>query len=183
MTATGVVSVSRAVLAEELGLPAQRISNRILEATAAGLLIRCGGGHNGAITRYRALLPEVKVPSEREPTEAVKVPSEREPTAEVASGLAGTYSRAEGSRRAGTIRARAPLPTNPTPYTTARDVPPRTDRDRGTRGPPTEDAAATAERNGHDESGDYSAGRSRLAAEVEQGNHRPRARVNGAPRP
>jgi hypothetical protein len=180
MTDAGSVCVPRAVLAEELGVPPSRISDRILEATTAGLLTRVGGGHNGAVTRYRAALPGPKVLPERVPTRAVKVLPEPVPTGEVAYGSAGTYSEAEGSATAGSIRARAPSVRSPTTTTTtAGDGPPPADRDRGTEPPEPAAAAARAERDGQDRLGDYLDGHTWLSTQVGQGNHRPRARING----
>jgi hypothetical protein len=176
-TATGLVCVSRAVLAAELGVTEARISSRILEAVTAGFLVRVGGGHNGAVTRYRAVLPTPKVVAERVPTRSAKVIAERVPTAEVAYGQAGTYSDGEGCRRAGTTRARAPSVRNATTTTTGTgDAAPPADGVRGTR--PRMRAAATppTERHGHNGSGDYLDGRPRLSTQVEQGDHRPRAR-------
>jgi hypothetical protein len=181
----GDVAVSRETLAEELGLPVQQISNRILEATRAGLLVRVDGGHNGRQARYRACIPPPVGSATAEPTEVRRllIPFKQhadvgsatvEPT-EVVTGDVGSAT-AEPQR----ARARALL-TNPTqpPSTTAGDVAPPADGDRGTRRPRLAAAPATAERDGQDRLGDYLAGRSRLSTEVEQGNHRTRARMNG----
>ncbi len=54
MTDTGRIKVSRDELAEALGVKPNRITNRITEATRAGLLRKVAGGHNGQTAVYAA---------------------------------------------------------------------------------------------------------------------------------
>ncbi len=54
MTDTGRIKVSRDELAEALGVKPNRITNRITEATRAGLLRKVAGGHNGQTAIYAA---------------------------------------------------------------------------------------------------------------------------------
>jgi hypothetical protein len=54
MTDTGRIKVSREELAEALGVKPNRITDRITEATRAGLLRKVGGGHNGQTAIYAA---------------------------------------------------------------------------------------------------------------------------------
>ncbi|MCU1613517.1 MAG: hypothetical protein JWO98_1057 [Frankiales bacterium] len=54
MTDTGRIKVAREELAEALGVKPNRITNRITEATRAGLLRKVGGGHNGQTAIYAA---------------------------------------------------------------------------------------------------------------------------------
>jgi len=60
MTDKGNVSVSRESLATALGKHERRISERIAEAVAAGLLDRAGGGYRGRTSQYTAYLPAGK---------------------------------------------------------------------------------------------------------------------------
>jgi hypothetical protein len=187
MTDTGYVCVPRATLAEELDVLPQRVTDRIMQATAAGLLVRVAGGHNGATARYVAALPTPEVSAEPIPTRRAKVLPEPIPTVGVGNGRATPSepipTREVGIGRAVPIRARAPSERNATTPTSEGDLRPPPDRDRGTPRPPPAAAAATTQVHGHDETGDYLAGRSRLATEVGQGDHRTRARrMNGRPR-
>lgn len=54
MTDSGRIKVSREEMADALGVKPNRITNRITEATRAGLLRKVAGGHNGQIAVYAA---------------------------------------------------------------------------------------------------------------------------------
>lgn len=54
MTDTGRIKVSREEMADALGVKPNRITNRITEATRAGLLRKVAGGHNGQTAVYLA---------------------------------------------------------------------------------------------------------------------------------
>jgi hypothetical protein len=177
MTDTGYVCVPRAVLAAQLDVDEQRITRRVMEAVGAGLLTRVGGGVNGQTQQYLATLPTRQGVAERHPQPQAEVTGERHPQSDtlnhnlrVSQNDTHTYAPA---------RACAPTETPVTTTTSAGDGPPPATRDRGTSRPPPAAAAATIQVHGHDETGDYLAGRSRLATEVGQGDHRTRARMNG----
>ena len=57
MTDLGHVCVPRAVMAAWFDVAPQRITIRLREAKAAGLLASCGGGVNGQTARYVAQIP------------------------------------------------------------------------------------------------------------------------------
>jgi hypothetical protein len=174
MTETGYVCVPRATRAAELGVTEQRITRRVMEAVAVGLLTRTGGGVNGQTQQYLATLPTVEGVAGRHPQAQVEVTGERHPQNDTLN-LGLRVSQDDTHTYA---RARTPAPSG-TPVTTATGTgegAPPADGVRGTR--PRMRAAATppTERHGHDGSGDYFAGRPRLSTQVEQGDHRPRAR-------
>lgn len=65
MTESGRIRVSRERLAAALDVNPKRITDRITEATRAGLLIKVGGGYHGQVSQYLAqLVGDRKVPVE-----------------------------------------------------------------------------------------------------------------------
>jgi hypothetical protein len=114
MTDTGRIRVPRERLAADLGINPKRVTDRITEATRAGLLVKVGGGHNGQVSQYMAQpMGTGKVPGEPAPTLPpkslagfVKVPANGGPS-EAAEPVPTRGSAGEvGTGRTGTIRAR-----------------------------------------------------------------------------
>jgi hypothetical protein len=97
MTEAGRVKVPRERLAADLGINPKRVTDRITEATRAGLLVKVGGGHNGQVSQYVA-----------QPVGAGKVPAEPAPTA-----------------RPGSLAALVKVPANGVPSRAAEPVPTR----------------------------------------------------------
>jgi DNA-binding Lrp family transcriptional regulator len=182
MTAAGHVDVPRAKLAEQLGIAEQRVTRRMSQAVDAGLLARLGGGVNRQTQQYCAVLPPVQGVAERHPevevqgvAEAAPARVSRNDTLNPRFRVSQNDTHLEESR----APVRALSVPNATTGTSAGDGAPPADRDRGTRRPRLAAATANAERDRQERIGDYLAGRSRLSTEVEQGNHRTRARMNG----
>lgn len=180
MTDGGHVQVPRATVAAELGIAEPRVTVRIREAVGAGLLSRVGGGINGQTQRYAAVLPPAEGVAERHPQVEVEVTGERHPQNDtlklrlrVSQNDTHTYAPA---------RARALTETRSADGSNDGSRASPRDAGRGTRPRLAAAAIPPARGDGQNGLGDYSASRTRLATEVEQGNHRPRARENGHPR-
>ena len=131
MTDTGRIKVSRDELAESLGVKPNRITNRITEATRAGLLRKVGGGHNGQTAIYAAQIQGPRKGVGRTDTysgpeslaDLVKVSVSQAPTRTPKPIPTPAKSGRVGIDGADTIRARA-LPTEP------RDEAPAPDGER-----------------------------------------------------
>jgi DNA-binding Lrp family transcriptional regulator len=75
MTESGyAAAVAREEWAERLGIAPRRVTERITEATKAGLLTKVGGGYNGQTARYAAQLPDMKVADIAPPSKVADVP-------------------------------------------------------------------------------------------------------------
>jgi hypothetical protein len=79
MTEVGYIRRSREQLAAALGLKPQRITDRISEATRAGLLVRVAGGVNGQTAQYAANFPPGPGVASRHPQAGVEVSAEPVP--------------------------------------------------------------------------------------------------------
>jgi hypothetical protein len=179
-------------LADALGIAPKTVANLILQATRAGLLEKDPtSGHRGRPAAYQATFPAAGKAAAGSPStlwallpDALKVPVSEEPFPpgfrEPFGGSDGTkvpeIREAQRARGGADARASVSSVRNATTPTSTGDATPPADGVRGTR--PRMRAAATppAERHGQDRLGDYLDGRPRLSTQVEQGDHRPRAR-------
>ena len=80
MTPAGYVSVPRPELADILDVHEQRITERVAEAVAAGLLQKVGGGYRGVTAQYVAVIPTRKGNAATDTNEARLVTGERLPS-------------------------------------------------------------------------------------------------------
>lgn len=139
MTEAGRIRVPRDRLADDLDVNPKRITDRIVEATRAGLLVKIGGGHNGQVSQYAANLVEAsKVPAEPAPTPGprtlaglVKVP---------ANGGPSEPSEPVPTRGIEQTQNVTKVPAEPAPYVRAHARAPYRNRDAepapaGSRGP------------------------------------------------
>jgi hypothetical protein len=119
MTETGRIRVPRERHAADLDVNPKRITDRITEATRAGLLVKTGGGHNGQVSRYTAQLVERrKVPLGPAPTRGpaslatfVKVPAHGGPSESVEPVPSPAPAHSRDVRM---------VPAEPAPYVRAR---------------------------------------------------------------
>src|SRR4051794_22902134 len=112
----GRVTYPRAELAADVGVRSvQRVSDRIREAKDAEFLSRVGGGVNGTIATYDAMIPEAELPRLRIAGRRADSRPQRRPTEAAEPAGAGKPLRPRTGRASAPARARfRPTPRHPT---------------------------------------------------------------------